>query len=358
MKNILVDIYLAYNLGDDLFLDVLAKRYPNATITVFHPGNNYNRFFKSYNNVSKIPYTFKNKLFRRLKIHDKLTDYSTIAQEYDALLFLGGSIFREEAFAKKVYKYRLQIINSFKKENKKVFFLGCNFGPFKNESFVNQYKKLFKAADDVCFRDKYSYNLFKDIEQVRYAPDILWSYPIPKNPITEKSIGYSIINPMHKEGLAKYYKDYIHLNTQSILKNIELGYTIKLLSYCEMEGDLKIINEILKDIPQKLHNEIEVLKYKGNIDYFIDRFSSIDVLFAARFHANILGLLCNINVVPIIYSVKTSNLLNDLNFEGEIISFNELDKLQTLNIANIKNTYSLNKEAALDHFTRLDKIAL
>ena len=41
MKRIFVDVYLAYNLGDDLFLDILSKKYPETEFTVNYVGNDY-----------------------------------------------------------------------------------------------------------------------------------------------------------------------------------------------------------------------------------------------------------------------------------------------------------------------------
>ncbi len=72
MKRVLVDIYLAYNLGDDIFLDVLSKRYPDADFTVFHPGSNYDDFFSLYNNISRFQYKFKHKVLRKLGLYNLL----------------------------------------------------------------------------------------------------------------------------------------------------------------------------------------------------------------------------------------------------------------------------------------------
>ena len=41
---------------------------------------------------------------------------------------------------------------------------------------------------DVCFRDRYSRNLFADVPTVRRAPDILFSYPMPRVAAVEKQI--------------------------------------------------------------------------------------------------------------------------------------------------------------------------
>ena len=68
MKKIFVDVYLAFNLGDDLFLDILAKKYPKAKFTVNYVGKDYDEFISNYNNIIRRKYTTINKIEQKLKI--------------------------------------------------------------------------------------------------------------------------------------------------------------------------------------------------------------------------------------------------------------------------------------------------
>ena len=90
MKKIFVDVYLSFNFGDDLFLDILANKFPTCEFTVNYVGANYDTFLSRYDNVKRRKYTTLNKIFQNLKIKDTLTDYQTIAKEQDALVFIGG----------------------------------------------------------------------------------------------------------------------------------------------------------------------------------------------------------------------------------------------------------------------------
>ncbi|KIR02076.1 putative transferase [Lachnospiraceae bacterium TWA4] len=60
-----------------------------------------------------------------------------------------------------------------------MYILGANFGPYYTEEYLKAMAKVFEKAEDVCFREKYSYQLFQN-NRVRYAPDILFTYPMPK----------------------------------------------------------------------------------------------------------------------------------------------------------------------------------
>src|SRR5687767_13631712 len=107
---------MAFNLGDDLFLDILAKKYPNCQFTLNYVGNNYDAFITKYQNLKRRDFTIFNKISQRLKITDYINDYATVAQEHDALLFIGGSIFREEAYHQSLYENRMKLVTDFKKK--------------------------------------------------------------------------------------------------------------------------------------------------------------------------------------------------------------------------------------------------
>lgn len=323
---IFVDIYLAFNLGDDLFLDILAKNYPSCQFTVNHMGNNYDQFISHYKNVKRRDYTLLDKIGRRLKLSDPITSYDKVAQEHDALIFIGGSIFREEEYHSSLYRDRMKMISEFKKLNKQVFIIGANFGPFETEGFYNDYKELFKICDDVCFRDTYSYELFSSLPQVRYAPDIVFQMNVNEYKVTSTNdlIGFSIINVKHKQGLSKYYEDYITSTTKSIELMISKGYECCLMSFCEREGDLETIDAIISSLSPENIGKVSIYEYKGNLKEAIQLIATCKLFIAARFHANILALMLGVGLMPIIYSSKTTNMLKDLSFDGHLINMDEI----------------------------------
>ncbi|WP_273832018.1 polysaccharide pyruvyl transferase family protein [Guptibacillus sedimenti] len=315
MKRIFVDIYLQYNLGDDLFLDILAEKYPETQFTINYLGKNYNQFISKYKNVVARKYTFLNKIEQRLKIKDSITNFDSVADEHDGLLFIGGSIFREEQYHKSLYSERMKLIKEFKKRNKAVFILGANFGPYTSNEFIDDYKKLFKLCDDVCFRDVSSFTIFEDIPQVRIAPDIVFQMKTEQYKPEEKTntIGFSIIDVNHKKGLSSYSKEYIDSTVKTIDTFVEKGYECCLMSFCEKEGDLKVVKAIMSSLDSNTLNSVKIYNYKGNLKEAITLIASFKLIVAARFHANILGMLLGSKIIPIIYSDKTSNLLKDLN---------------------------------------------
>ncbi|MBD1378855.1 polysaccharide pyruvyl transferase family protein [Metabacillus arenae] len=326
MKKVFVDIYLQFNLGDDLFLDILAKKFPQCDFTINYLGDNYDQFISKYHNVNRRKYSLFNKIGQRLKISDSITNYDKVAEEHDALLFIGGSIFREEDYHQTLYQDRMKMVKEFKIRGKSIFILGANFGPFKSEAFLNDYREFFNLCDDVCFRDLYSYNLFKNLPQVRYAPDIVFQMDINEyfTGTVHKRIGFSIIDVRHKQGLEKYHNDYICSTVRTIESFVKKDYECCLMSFCEQEGDLQVIDEIRSKLSSNKLKKVIIYEYKGDLKEAISLIASFNLFIAARFHANILALLLGIGVMPIIYSKKTTNMFEDINLTNVLINMDKL----------------------------------
>lgn len=321
-KKILVDIYLAFNLGDDLFLDYLATRYPEYDFIPFHPGKNYTDFYQHYDNVQQFPYSFADKIKARLGA-DKLKDYGALGHTYDGLLFLGGGIFREESYWREVYHYRTEITEAFKLQAKPVWFMGCNFGPYKTAEFKKAYAKLFARVTKIHFRDRKSYALFSDLQCAAYFPDILWDYRLPEAEGKEKVLGISVINPRHKEGKGDLLNGYVNAHCELMLKYMEKGYQIRLFSFCEREGDLETARLIKERIPTA-----EILNYTGNITGYLQHIGECSHFVAARFHAVIIAAKYGIPIIPVIYSTKTENLLDDLGYRGTKINLENIQQIE------------------------------
>lgn len=330
MKTYLVDIYLAYNLGDDMFLDHLATSFPDRAFVPFFPGTTYDTFFRQYPNIQKFPYSIWDKIVARLRVTNKLQNYAKMARQYDGLIFLGGGIFREESYWKEVFEYRTAITTSFKAQNLPVCFIGCNFGPFQSTVFKEAHETLFGSCTTVQFRDNKSFFLFQELPTVSYAPDVLWDYKLPKVVRKEKTLGISVIDSNHKSGLENYYQDYVESHIAVIKSYLREGYSVKLFSFCENEGDLKVCKELAKVAP----SQIEIHNYTGNIQEYLTAFGSCSEIIAARFHAVIIAMKYNIPVLPVIYGDKTRNLLQDLSFKNASIEFNTLKEIKKINTQN------------------------
>ena len=95
----------------------------------------------------------------------------------------------------------------------------------------------------------------------------------------------------------------------------------------------------------------------GELDRFIDHLRSLEVLYATRFHATILGALFGIATLPIIYSDKTKFVLEDMGWTGATLDlrteFSEVENLTPHTLD--KTTIQTLQKSSQNQFAALDK---
>ena len=222
-------------------------------------------------------------------------------------------------------------------------------------------RDIVSGAQDVCFRDKASYELFRDIPSVRVATDIAFTLntgmfeSVPKQ---TKTVIISVIDAYSRfdEVTAdRYEREIVNLSRQ-LVKD---GYKVTLMSFCKYEGDEIATQRILGKMGKKLQESVSSYAYTGDINEALGILSRSEIIVASRFHAAILGLVFGKKVLPIVYSDKTLNILRDLDFDGPIFDIREIDKLsgRKFDISNLKsNDVSRQKKLAEKQFQELDKI--
>ncbi|WP_339316212.1 polysaccharide pyruvyl transferase family protein [Oceanobacillus sp. FSL W7-1304] len=359
MKKVMVYAYTKFNLGDDLFLKILFERYPNTNFVLFTQ-KKYRAIFK-HNNVKIL--SSDNLILRGFnyisrRINKNYTINKIISKSCDASVYIGGSIFQQRDNWKVQINNRKNLLN----ENQPFYVLGANFGPFNNENYYLEYKKLISKYEDICFRDTYSYKLFKDLNNVRMGDDIVFSLNKNKTYRNDKNIVISVIKPSYRPYLSEYDDLYYKKIKDTSIEFIKKGYKITLMSFCKHEGDEEAIGEILKTIPQKYSHYIEPYNYRGNIEQSLDVISSSSLVIGTRFHAMILGWLFNKPVVPIVYSEKMTNVMKDVGFSGLYTDFNSIDQLDPVDIVKSMETnfvdITVQIENSEKHFKELDKLLL
>ena len=298
--------YCRNNLGDDMFLQTLVRRY-SETKFYLYAAPRYTTQFRGEPNL-RLCSNLSYKAFRVLEKFRKPAARRLRGKKtarMDAAVRIGGSVFIEKKQFDKDY---------FPEKNKNFFLLGANFGPFQTRTYFDNRKSRIRLARDCCFRDKYSYNLFCDMPNVRYAPDILFAYPYFPAYQSGDCIGISVIDIHGRNGLSVTSWKYEKIMTAICDYYAEQGRTVKLLGFCEEEGDAAAIRRIRSacHFPDKVIEKI----YRGNIALFLEELNSCEVIYAARFHAMIIGWAMGKSVVPVIYSEKQTHVIEDIAFKG------------------------------------------
>jgi len=357
MKTVFLYAYDNRNLGDDLFVHTITKRYPGVRFYLWAS----ERSRETYAELSNLKVLTDNDFWVRTLGKLSPRNVGRIRRFYeraaDAVVYIGGSIFIE-------YPNWRNILNwwDFAAENYPLFVLGANFGPYSSEDYRETLDKIFLKTQDVCFRDRFSKECFSDNPKVRCAPDILFSLPLPPAE-KKKQAFFSIIDCEQKEEgqnrLAQYDADYVHFMAEQADRLIENGWSVVFSSFCKAQGDERGIDKVLRVM--KNANQVQFCHYDGtNAALVLQTLAESRRIYATRFHAAILGLAAEAEVIPIVYSDKTIHVLEDISSTIHYLDIRNLsndrriDKLPVSKIES-KDLINLSLEAE-SHFLKLDSV--
>lgn len=324
MKTVIVRNVHTLNVGDDLFLHILNDRYPNTRFVMVASEKYKQAFGKYWGGIivteRNLFYILSSLIGKVLRIPSTTFLYIWLLIRYRVNLFLiiGGSLFME---GKSKMPFFIEGVSRMRKfrPKMKIAVIGSNFGPCETVQWRQKVEKSLKLADDVCFRDKASYQEFAHLPNVRWGNDIVMHLtPHHQNQRT-KSICVNI-RSVDKWPSLKPFKE-AYLNTVCSLINYyrTSGYSIRLISFCKEYGDHDITNELLGMLDDT--DNIEAFYYNGDVSKVINLISSSEVMIGTRFHAIVLGLVFNLKVLPISYSIKTENMLKTYNLWNDVYDF-------------------------------------
>ena len=329
-KKIYIKAYLNHNLGDDLFIDVLVKRYPETQFYLYAPPG-YRITFSHLKNLKVYETTMFgvrlfNKIFLKMGFGQDSFDHF-LRNACNAIVQIGGSIFR---ISDKMYLQNIKKMLPLIKKGKKVFIIGSNFCKGFDEKFRRDHYEYFKRAEDVCFRDNYSYQLFHTLRNVRRADDIIFGYKNTLPAEEENSIMLSVIDFKVRSAYRKLHNVYRDKMADLINQFVSKGFQVKLTSFCEKEGDEDMIEVITacSSLSKEAKDSLQIIRYRNDMEKLIHTIKSVKYIVAARFHAMILGLLFGKKVFAVIQGNKFNNVIEDNGWPLESCRIREIDKLE------------------------------
>lgn len=349
MKKTFLYAYDRRNLGDDLFVEHIARRYPDAQFYIWSGAEN-EAAYGSIPNLKWIdPDSWVVRSLRKLRPSLVARYRAWLENRCDAVVYIGGSIFMEYPNWEQISTWW-----EYEAKNRPFYVLGANFGPYRTEGYREKMEAIFKDCRDVCFRDKYSAGLFPGV--VRYAPDILFSYPMPKVPVKENQVFVSAINCAGRDE-SHYLNDhdtrYVANMAVLLQQLLDEGKQLVLASFCKEEGDEEGIRKILAAMGAQDDPRVRVLCYDGtNRQEMVTALAESALVVGTRFHAAILALAAGRPVLPIVYSDKTKHVLEDLGFTGTVYDLRE-DAFWT----TVKTATAVTPVAEAEgHFKKLDQV--
>lgn len=353
--NILLSAYVDQNLGDDLFIDSIASRYPDHEIYLLCDSELVlNVQLTNHKNLKRLGYKQALKVVRRM----------------DALLIVGGSIFQDNP---QYYKYdymRNILVTWYKIMGRRIFVMGSNVGPVYSflGRLIVQY--CIMLASHISVRDVSSLRLLQSWgvrRRLSYSPDMIFSYdcsPLQKC-IDNRSIGLGISVIHHGSDKSKM-EAYISKLAQVIdeyLRRSDLQKRVALFAFDGgLENDGVIVDAVVKAVAGDV-TRIDCHYYGEEvlIADFMKKFLACEYLVCSRFHAVVLALKSGIPFFPIAYASKTLNLLADIGFDRPYVEYGNMEKMDSVAVVADaiaqKNAFVLPPgyvEKSSGHFFALD----
>lgn len=356
------------NIGDDLFVYALTKRYPDTEFII-----ESNADYGDLSSISNLSFSKKLSLWQLLSTAQPKSVVKSIAVQigrsimtmsmgkHKVAVYIVGNAFKNLSYTG---EKQSNWIRNRRKLSEQFYLLSTNFGPYNDERWVNDHKPIFSSMTDVCFREKASYNLFSELSNIRYAPDAVLSLGLQKNVCgQDKTVLVSIIdcNDKNRNHKMRQYSDAYEKKIADIINEYnKRGHKVVIIN-SNTEQDRAASERIFSQLNDT--NKVSVFNYDGDFLNVLKLFSEAFAIIGTRLHTIVLGWLFQIKVCPVIYDIKVKNILDDYGFTGLKISLENIDEYYTDTIINSLERYSfsLDKEIVIEaekQFALLDKLLL
>lgn len=354
--NVFLIAYINKNFGDDLFIDMICRRYAEHTFHIIaspemadHLANITNLKIHKYNKIVRALNSRMSILFGRNFLMESL------ASRFKVCVCIGGSIFIQGQEWRRILHERRCV----SRRTSKYCIVSANFGPFTDKDFAGSYEEWFGELTDVCFRDKSSVTLFDKKTSIRYSPDAIFGY---ENKADKKSIrkskqlivscvDYSWRDP---EKLKRYEQNMSFVVSNYLTK----GWTVILLALCEQEGDACAVDRICNLLNGVNSSKLIKCTYDGNYSEIYSMLEGASFVISSRFHSTVIPIAKGVPVLPIPYSDKMRNMLKDLDYRGPIWEVDD-ENITMEQLHNAEHySYRQNNigKMALAQFEGVDKI--
>ena len=366
---ILLDAYFDNNFGDDLFVDILLKRYPDALFYAF--------WRKTPENVMSRAAKFRNLV---------ILPGGCAMQEswpFDAYVMIGGDVLPDGVD----YTERIARMKHVKECGGFVAMLGFSLYKEYGEKTIQDLKSMAELADAIVIRDHFSAERFKTLvpgAKVTEATDMVFTArdimkevkvrrksadgsdvqkeavdgansgeqivsAVPANRVEQKARILGII-PRRKlystdeehlaycQGMAAIADDYLQKYPQG---------RVRFLAYSTGEYDDRVTardiiaqmecvqnaggvgeepvagGEEGKTAATVEETRVEIIGYEGELEEFLTAIGACDALLPTRFHGLVFSLMNRQPFVPVPYEVKLTQLLDELGYGGVRIPYGE-----------------------------------
>jgi colanic acid/amylovoran biosynthesis protein len=326
------------NIGDDLFIKLLCERYPNIDFIISEQAE-YGSLEKISNlhfskNMSKWIWAMslnpKNPIKKAAAMLFRAF-YSLKLPKCDVAVSIVGNAFKNMDYTgwEQSRWIRKRI-----KHAKRFYLISTNFGPYKDDGWKEDFEKIYPKMADVCFRDEYSYELFKHLPNTRFAPDAVISMgKRSREECAEKRVIISLIDcsfAARSEELHRATDAFENVMAATAKKFLGEGYKVTFIN-SNTEQDRPACDRILRMIES---TDVDVLDYDGNLEEVFELYQKSSAVIATRLHTIVLAWLYGLPVVPVVYDIKVENLLDSYKFTCDRYDIKKMNDISEEDIYN------------------------
>lgn len=320
------------NIGDDLFVKLLCERYPNVDFVITTQAR--------YGSLAKIPNLHFSKALERWMWVSGVNPsnpikkliavclkkvYKCLLPKYPVGISIVGNAFKNMDYTgwqqSQWIRERIHLVKRF-------YLISTNFGPYTDEQWKTDFDRIYPQMADVCFRDRYSYDLFRQLPNARFAPDAVISIgEQPNQSEDRKNVIISLIDCAFRarsEKLRAAASEFEEKMVQTAKRFLADGYKVTFLN-SNMQQDRPACDRILAALGSR--ERVEVLDYEGDLDSIFQLYKEASCVVATRLHTIVLAWLHRIPVVPVVYDIKVGNLLEACSFNADKYNITDLTQV-------------------------------
>lgn len=348
--------FLERNFGDDLLFYIMSRLYPEVTFCIQKEGSYAEEAGEPSNlqclgavNPPRWNYALRavNKVLRKLGLVPLALQRRLLGKHFDAFVKLGGSIFMESSSSALRYHIKEDRLLAAHAEASGI--LDSNFGPYWSDGFKAVYEEHFRSFDFVSFRESHSANLFGDAPNVTYGSDLVFALPaigVSKIPHEGRRVAVVPIDLAWPRSvdMTAYCEAYETALANLIDEQVDAGADVSLVAFCAREGDMAACQRILGRV--SFPERVRLLEHR-NVEATVAELASADLIVASRFHGIFFGLALGIPVLPLSYSPKIDNELEDLGCSKHFAGIPELGERLEISSERLLYASDVNEEAIL-----------
>ena len=298
---IILDAWFDNNFGDDLFINTVLNRYPDAEFYAFwnHAHLAVLKRVMQFRNLNIMP--------GNCRIMDDMA--------FDGYVMVGGDVFMDGVD----YSWRIQNMKAVKNRGGFVALQGFNLYEEYSDETIENLRIVMGLADVIVPRDEASAErLRRFVPGVVVTPSADMAFTGTYLQVKDKQRSILGIAPRRKymtddEAYAEYCSASAAI-ADGWLQNHPDGLVRFLAFSTGVYDDVVVSGDIIARM--ECPNQTEIVPYGGNLNEFLELMGSCTAMLPTRFHGMVFALIFGIPFVPMTYEVKLNQLLDELQYQG------------------------------------------